>query len=331
MVMSNSSKKIVVTGADGFIGSHLCEALVKKGYEVKALCMYNSFSHAGWLEDSEFKTQLEICFFDVRDFSRVEELFSGTDIVFHLASLIGIPYSYLAAESYIQTNVLGTLNVCKSVIKNDISHLIQTSTSEVYGSALYVPIDEKHPFQAQSPYSASKISADAIAYSFYSSSDLPLTIARPFNTFGPRQSLRAVIPTIISQLANKEIKKLNLGNLTTKRDFNFVDNTVEGLISILDLNPAGETFNIGSGHAITIRSLYELISKTMNISKEIESNPDRMRPVNSEVHELQADIHKLTSHTGFLPKIDLESGLLKTISWYTNKENLLNHSSKYAI
>lgn len=324
-------KSIAVTGADGFIGSHLCETLLKNGFSVKALCFYNSFSSAGWLDHSPYKNEFEIIFIDVRDYGRIEKVLSGAEVVIHLASLIGIPFSYESPESYIHTNIIGTFNVCKSALKNDVSHMIQTSTSEVYGSAITTPIDELHPLQAQSPYSASKISADAIAFSMYSAFDLPLTIARPFNTFGPRQSNRAVIPTIISQIFNQNSGKIVLGNIETKRDFNYVDNTVDGFLSLLNINPSGQVFNIGSGKTISIKDLVQIISKLTNSKIDIQLDNTRIRPDKSEVDELQADISKLVNLTGYSPKVTLEAGLLNTIEWIKLNKKLTNKLDRYEI
>ena len=255
--------KVLVTGADGFIGSHLTEMLVEEGYSVKALSQYNSFNYWGWLEDVSCLDEIEIVTGDIRDSNFCHEITKDVDIIFHLAALIAIPFSYIAPNSYIETNVNGTLNICQAALKNNVKRIIHTSTSEVYGSAQYVPIDEKHPLQPQSPYSASKISADAIANSFFYSFDLPLTIARPFNTFGPRQSARAVIPTIISQIANDE-KNICLGDLTPTRDFNYVKDTCEGMLAILKCDEAiGEIFNIGSNQEISIGDTFRIICQLM--------------------------------------------------------------------
>ena len=239
-------KNILITGADGFIGSHLTELMVREGFNVTALSMYNSFNDWGWLEKVECKNDIEIISGDIRDPDFCKKITKGKDIVFHLAALIGIPYSYLAPQSYVDTNIKGTMNICQSSLNNNVQKLIHTSTSEVYGTAKYVPIDEKHPTQAQSPYSASKISADAMAMSFHNSFDLPLVIARPFNTYGPRQSSRAIIPTIITQIASGN-NKIKLGDLSPTRDFNYVDDTCRGFISLAECGESiGQTVNIGS-------------------------------------------------------------------------------------
>ena len=239
-------KKVLVTGADGFIGSHLIEMLVKKGYKVKALSQYNSFNNWGWIENVGCKDKIEILTGDIRDPHYCKHIMRGTDIVFHLAALIAIPYSYVAPDSYVDTNIKGTLNICQAAKENGNIRVIHTSTSEVYGTAQYVPIDENHPMQAQSPYSATKIAADAMAMSFYNAFELPVTIARPFNTYGPRQSARAVIPTIITQIANG-VAEIKLGDVTPTRDFNYVDDTCRGFIALAKCNKSiGQTVNIGS-------------------------------------------------------------------------------------
>ncbi|MFC1567549.1 SDR family NAD(P)-dependent oxidoreductase, partial [Thermodesulfobacteriota bacterium] len=250
MTVNLKNKKVLVTGADGFIGSHLTEMLVSQGAKVKALSYYNSFNYWGWLEDLDCLTDIEVLSGDVRDPHYCKRITKGADIVFHLAALIAIPYSYVAPDSYVDTNIKGTLNICQAALENSCERIIHTSTSEVYGTAQYVPIDEKHPIQPQSPYSASKIGADAMAKSFYNAFDLPLTIARPFNTYGPRQSARAVIPSIIIQIASGK-KKIKLGDLTPTRDFSYVEDICHGLIALAACKKAiGETFNIGSNHEI---------------------------------------------------------------------------------
>jgi len=327
------SKKIFVTGADGFIGSNLVEGLVKNGYEVKAYVLYNSFNSWGWLQNltDEAKSNFEVIFGDVRDSDRVTESMRGCDAVIHLASLIAIPYSYLAPESYIDTNVKGTLNVMQSAKKLQISRIIHTSTSEVYGTARFVPITEEHPLSGQSPYSASKIGADQIAYSFYASFDLPVVIARPFNNYGPRQSLRAVIPDLITQIATGN-KKIKLGSMHPTRDFTFVEDTVSAYISILESNlGVGEVFNIGSNFEISIGDTANLILSLMNSSAELISEDIRFRPSNSEVTRLWADINKINKTFNWEPKFGKESGfssgLLKTINWFSNLDNLTYYKS----
>ena len=321
-------KRIFITGADGFIGSHLVENLVSSGYEVKALAQYNSFNNYGWLEslNKDICHNFEKIHGDVRDLSQISELMKGCDIVFHLASLIGIPYSYIAPQSYIDTNVTGTLNVLQAARINEVSKIIHTSTSEVYGTAQFVPISEIHPLNGQSPYSASKIAADQIAYSFFSSFNCPVSICRPFNTYGPRQSLRAVIPTIITQLING-VKKIKLGNVNATRDFNFVTDTISGFVAImLSEKSIGEVFNIGSNYEITISKVFEIISEKMNLNAEIEFDQERIRPEKSEVQRLWADNSKAINFLDWAPEYNqifgLEKGLQETINWFDKTENI---------
>lgn len=325
--MQFNNKSVLVTGADGFIGSHLVDLLMLKGARVRALSQYNSFNNWGWLEDIENLNQVEVVSGDVRDSSFCMSLCKDIDFVFHLASLIAIPYSYVAPESYIDTNVKGTLNICQAVLDNNCERLIHTSTSEVYGTAQYVPIDEFHPLQAQSPYSASKISADAIATSFYNSFKLPLTIARPFNTFGPRQSARAVIPTIITQIAN-EVKEIKLGDVSPTRDFNFVEDTCHALLALSNNeNTIGETINIGSGEEYSIGHVLNVIKNLMNSDVNFITDEQRIRPEDSEVFRLCCDNTKLYKLTGYKHKYSLESGLNKTISWFVKQENLVKYKA----
>ncbi|WP_434712111.1 NAD-dependent 4,6-dehydratase LegB [Rhizobium sp. YTUHZ045] len=320
-------KKVLVTGADGFIGSHLVETLVRSGVEVRALCQYNSFSSWGWLDQSEHRGQFEVILGDVRDPSQMRTVAKGVDTVFHLAALIAIPYSYQAPSSYIDTNVHGTLNVLQGALDAGVSRVIQTSTSEVYGTARFVPISESHPLQAQSPYSASKIGADAIAYSFHSSFDLPVTIARPFNTFGPRQSARAVIPTVISQLLSGRTT-LKLGALSPTRDFNFVQDTCDGFLALAACDQAvGQTVNIGSGSEISIGDTVRLIADIIGVSAEIECDEQRLRPENSEVERLCCDNSLIKSLTGFSPRYSLEEGLKATVEWLRQPQNLARYKA----
>jgi NAD dependent epimerase/dehydratase len=320
-----TARTALITGADGFIGSHLTEHLVENGYAVRALVQYNSFGTWGWLEDSPVKTELDIWMGDVRDPHFCQKLVAGTDLVFHLAALIAIPYSYVAPQSYVDTNVNGTLNICQAALDKGVDRVIHTSTSEVYGTARYVPINEDHPLQPQSPYSASKIGADAIAMSYSNSFDLPLTIARPFNTYGPRQSARAVIPTIITQIANGETS-LQLGDLRPTRDFNFVADTAEGFRALAECEKAaGQTINIGSGYEISIGDTANLIAGLMNREVEYVQDEERLRPDNSEVFRLHCDNSQLRALTGFAPRHSIEAGLEKTIEWFTQADNL----SKY--
>lgn len=314
--------KVLVTGADGFIGSHLCELLVKKGYEVRALTVYNSFNSWGWLDSSIFSEKMDIRSGDIRDPFYCQDLCKDVDVILNLAALIAIPYSYEAPASYIHTNVLGTLNLLESAKKSKIKQFIQMSTSEVYGTAQYVPIDEAHPLQPQSPYSASKIASDSIALSYYNSFKLPVTIARPFNTYGPRQSARAVIPTIITQIASGA-SEIQLGDVTPTRDFNFVTDTCEALISlILEESSIGKTINLGSNSEHSVLETVNLIKKIMKSSVDIKYDQARSRPEDSEVHRLVCDNTLFKSISSYTYQNDLKSGLTKTIEWFTIKENL---------
>jgi len=320
-------EKILVTGADGFIGSHLVDLLLAKGKKVRALSCYNSFNDWGWLEDVDANKNLEIISGDIRDPFYCEEITKDIDTVFHLAALIGIPYSYLSPDSYVDTNIRGTLNICQSALKNKVSRLIHTSTSEVYGSAKYVPIDEDHPLQPQSPYSASKIGADAMAMSFFNSFDLPLTIVRPFNTYGPRQSARAVIPTIITQIASGA-DQIKLGDTTPTRDFNYVEDTCRGFILLADCQDAvGEIINIGSNSEISILDTLKLIKAIMQSDVEFVTDCQRIRPESSEVNRLWCDNSKIKSLTGFEPNVNIEEGLRKTIEWIEKPENLKKYKA----
>ncbi|MFH2065940.1 MAG: NAD-dependent 4,6-dehydratase LegB [Pseudomonadota bacterium] len=320
--MKLSNKTILVTGADGFIGSHLTEMLLMKGANVKALSYYNSFNYWGWLDNIAGLNEIEVLTGDVRDPHYCKNITRNVDIIFHLAALIAIPYSYVAPDSYVDTNIKGTLNICQSALENGCTRVIHTSTSEVYGTARYVPIDENHPLQAQSPYSASKIGADAMASSFFNAFNLPLTIARPFNTYGPRQSARAVIPTIITQIAAGE-KQIKLGDLTPTRDLNYVADTCQGLTALAECEEAiGQTVNIGSNFEITIGELVETIKEIMNSDAQIITEDKRLRPEKSEVLRLWCDNRKIHDLTGFTPRYSLAQGLRKTIDWFTNPENL---------
>lgn len=313
--MELKNKHILVTGADGFIGSHLVEALVAAGARVRALSYYNSFNNWGWLENLDCLDQIEVIPGDIRDKTLVDKITRDIDIVFHLAALIAIPYSYVAPDSYIDTNVRGTLHVCQAALANKCQRVIHTSTSEVYGSARYVPIDEFHPLQPQSPYSASKIAADSIALSYFHSFDLPLVVARPFNTYGPRQSARAIIPTLITQLASGQ-KEIKLGNLSPTRDFNYVKDTVRGLIQLAQCSVAvGEVVNIGSNSEITIEGLAHRIIKLMNVEARIVEDAQRVRPPSSEVERLRCDNAKIQEIADYEPQYSLEQGLTETIRW----------------
>ncbi len=318
-------RNILVTGADGFIGSHLCESLVKKGFKVRALSQYNSFNFWGHLEKSSFLKDMEVISGDLRDSFFCEKITKNIDAIFHLGALIAIPYSYTAPQSYVDTNVNGTLNMLEAAKKNEISHFIHTSTSEVYGTAFYVPIDEKHPLQPQSPYSASKIAADMMALSYYNSFNLNVNIARPFNTYGPRQSARAIIPTIITQILSGA-KEIKLGDLSPKRDLNFVLDTCEGFISLLNLKHFGEVYNIGSGVEYSMQEVLDLIQKILDSKVKIIQDEQRLRPKNSEVFRLCCDANKLKKATNWQSKISLEEGLRQSIEYF--KENLENYKSE---
>ncbi len=320
--MELKGKKVLVTGADGFIGSHLVETLMDEGADVTAFVYYNSFNNWGWLDTfpKEKLSKIKIFQGDVRDGNCVREAVKDVQCVFHLAALIAIPYSYYAPESYVDTNIKGTLNILQASKDFSIERVFVTSTSEVYGTAKYVPIDELHPFQGQSPYSATKIGADRIAESFYRSYDLPVTIVRPFNTYGPRQSARAVIPTIISQLlaGKTEIK---LGNLTPTRDFNFVKDTANGFVQIAKSDKTiGEEINIATGVEISVGDIFEELRLQINQDAKIVSDDVRLRPEKSEVDRLLGSNKKIMQLTDWKPKYDLKAGLKETISWL--KDNL---------
>ncbi len=325
--MTKKQESVLVTGADGFIGSHLTELLVKQGYRVKALSQYNSFNYWGWLEDVECINEIEVLNGDIRDPHYCKSITKEVDIVFHLAALIAIPYSYVAPDSYMDTNVKGTLNICQAAIENGVKRVIHTSTSEVYGTAQYVPTDEKHPLQPQSPYSASKIGADAMAMSFFNAFDLPLTIARPFNTYGPRQSARAVIPAIISQIASGK-RQIKLGDITPTRDFNYVADTCQGFLELALCEKAiGETVNIGSNFEISVGDTLNLIRELMKSDVEFLIEEQRLRPGKSEVFRLWCDNTKMRDLTGFVPAYDIRSGLRATVEWFTRAENLAKYKT----
>ena len=320
-------KNVLITGADGFIGSHLTELLSSEGYNVKALSQYNSFNYWGWLEDVDCLDKIEVVNGDVRDPHFCKHITKDVDLVFHLAALIAIPYSYVAPDSYVDTNVKGTLNICQAALENGVKRVIHTSTSEVYGTAQYVPIDEAHPLQPQSPYSASKIGADAMAMSFFNAFNLPITIARPFNTYGPRQSARAVIPTIISQIANG-VKQIKLGDVSPTRDFNYVEDTCRGFLDLARCEAAiGQTVNIGSNFEISVGDTLNLIKELMNSDVEFIVDEQRMRPEKSEVFRLWCDNTKINNLTGFKPVHTIESGLKQTIDWFLRPENLAKYKS----
>jgi NAD dependent epimerase/dehydratase len=318
---------ILVTGADGFIGSHLTEMLVKQGHQVKALSQYNSFNDWGWLEEIDGLEQVEVLNGDVRDPHYCKHITQGIDVIYHLAALIAIPYSYVAPDSYVDTNIKGTLNICQAALDNKVQRVIHTSTSEVYGTAQYVPIDEKHPLQPQSPYSASKIAADAMAMSFYNVFGLPLTIARPFNTYGPRQSARAVIPTIITQIAGGK-KQIQLGDVSPTRDFNYVEDTCRGFIALAESEKTlGETVNIGSNSEISIGDTLNLIKDIMHSDVEFIVDEQRLRPEKSEVNRLWCDNRKIRALTGFESQVDITEGLQRTVDWFLKPENIKKYKT----
>lgn len=322
------SRDVLVTGAGGFVGSHLTEGLVRAGYNVQALVHYNSSNHWGWLGSLplEVRQAITVTQGDIRDAEQVRNLSQGKQIIFHLAALIAIPYSYQASRSYIETNVTGTLNVLHAALAHDC-RVLHTSTSEVYGTALYVPIDEKHPLQGQSPYSASKIAADMLAESFYRSFELPVTVVRPFNTFGPRQSARAVIPTILSQLFSDK-ETLELGALSPTRDLNYVANTVSAFVTVAESGLGnGEVINFGSGREISIGDLAALMMQLTGIQKPIVSTTERQRPSGSEVERLLCNPSKAKALYNWEPEYTLEQGLEATIPWLRENQHLYRPES----
>ncbi|MBX9840035.1 GDP-mannose 4,6-dehydratase [Silvanigrella sp.] len=329
--------KIFVTGSDGFIGSHLVENLVERGFEVTALCQYNSFGKYGWLDELTQKIcpkNLNLILGDIRDPFHMKKIIKGHDTVFHLAALIAIPYSYVAPQSYFETNVLGTLNIMEACLDSGVvSRFIHTSTSEVYGSAQFVPITENHPLQGQSPYSASKIGADMAVESYFRSMSLPSVILRPFNTYGPRQSMRAVIPTIIAQVLSGK-SEIKLGNLTATRDFNYVIDTVEAFIALAHCNNdsiLGQSFNTGTGQEISIEDLAKLISKVTDKKFSIITEDERKRPEKSEVERLISDPTKLFQATGWKSKFSLEEGIFQLTHWMKNREEYLKENIRYYV
>lgn len=327
--MNLQNKKILVTGADGFIGSHLVERLLQEQCSIKAFCYYNSFNSWGWLDSFEQKKlkKIEVFTGDIRDPNGVRVAMKGCDIVFHLAALIAIPFSYHSPDSYVDTNVKGTLNILQAAKDLNIQKVLVTSTSEVYGTAQYVPIDEKHPKQGQSPYSATKISADYISDSFFRSFDLPVTIVRPFNTYGPRQSARAVIPTIITQLLNG-FEEIKLGALTPTRDLLYVKDTVNGFVEIAKAeDTSGQEINISTATEISVGDLAQKIINIINPDARIESEDQRMRPEKSEVNRLLGDNKKIKSLTDWTQRYDLENGLMETIDWFRDQKNLAGYKA----
>ncbi|MEM6321136.1 MAG: NAD-dependent 4,6-dehydratase LegB [Bacteroidota bacterium] len=323
------SNKILVTGADGFIGSHLVEELVLLGYEVKAFCYYNSFNSWGWLDSlpKDVLDKIEVFTGDIRDPNGVRTAMRGCSEVFHLAALIAIPYSYHSPDSYVDTNVKGTLNVLQAARDLEVNRILVTSTSEVYGTAQYIPIDEKHPRQPQSPYSASKIGADCMAESFFRSFDLPITIVRPFNTYGPRQSARAIIPTVITQLING-FEEIKLGDLTPTRDFLFVKDTARGFIEIAKSDELiGEDCNIATCSEISMQELVDTLIDLVNPSAIIVQDKQRIRPKKSEVFRLYGDNKKILKHTQWKPQYTLREGLAATVEWFRNPKNLVQYKA----
>ena len=325
--------KILVTGADGFIGSHLTETLVRAGYEVKAFVLYNSFNSWGWLDHcaADVKGKFEVFAGDIRDPHGVKEAMKDCDAVLHLAALIAIPYSYHSPDTYVDTNIKGTLNVLQASRELGVQRVVHTSTSEVYGSARFVPMTEEHPLQGQSPYSATKIAADQLAYSFYASFHLPVVVARPFNTYGPRQSARAVIPTIITQIASGK-KEIKLGAVSPTRDFNFVKDTVAGFIAVLESDKGcGEVINFGSNFEISVGDTAALIAEVMNADIEILTDEVRLRPTHSEVERLWADNSKARELFGWAPKYaeldGFKRGLAETVEWIEDADNLRGYKA----
>lgn len=324
--MDLHNKKVLVTGADGFIGSHLVEELIGKCAHIKALSMYNSFNSWGWLDEVDRIAEVEVISGDVRDPFLCKEIVKDVDVVFHLAALIAIPYSYIAPSSYIDTNVNGTLNMLQATREGRCEAFVHTSTSEVYGTAKYTPIDENHPLQPQSPYSASKIGADMLALSFFNSFELPVVIARPFNTYGPRQSARAIIPTLITQLLNED-RVIRVGDLTPTRDMNYVSDTCAGFIDIAKSSLYGEVINIGSGVENSMEDVLYMIMDILDKKVEVEVEERRLRPSSSEVYRLLCDNTKISILCGYKPRYKLRDGLEKSIEWFSNPSNLKKYKS----
>lgn len=322
-------KSVLITGADGFIGSHLVEAVLQKGYKVKALVKYNSFNQWGWLDHidmNKYAQTLEVVCGDIRDPHFCDKIVEGVDLVLHLAALIAIPYSFISVNEYVNTNILGTMNLLESAKRFSVSRFIHTSTSEVYGTALYVPIDEKHPLQAQSPYAATKIGADQLVQSYYNSFNLPVVTIRPFNTYGPRQSARAIIPTLITQMLNKQ-EIIKVGNLSPTRDFNYVDDTVNGFISAISSeNIEGRVINLGTGYEVSIEKLVDILSDLTQYQGSIQLDETRIRPNTSEVERLLCNSalarNLLNWQSEFKGEEGLRAGLKKTIEWFSLKENM---------
>ncbi len=331
--MNLTGKKILITGADGFIGSHLTEELVRQGYDVKAFVLYNSFNSWGWLDHApqSIKNQIEVYTGDIRDPHGVKTAMQGCDVVLHLAALIAIPYSYHSPDTYVDTNIKGTLNILQAAREIGIEKIVHTSTSEVYGTARFVPITEEHPLQGQSPYSATKIGADQLAMSFYQSFNMPVSIIRPFNTYGPRQSARAIIPTVITQIASGK-EEIKLGALHPTRDFNYVIDTVKGFIAMAQSDQSiGQVINIGSNYEVSIGETVQLIADVMGKNVNIVTDQTRLRPVQSEVERLWADNTKakelLNWHPLYGGKEGLRKGLVETVAWFAHKDNIKGYKS----
>ena len=327
--MELRNKKVLVTGADGFIGIHLVEALLERGCDVRAFVFYNSFNSWGWLDTlpPEKLKSLDVFAGDIRDPNGVAQAMKGCDVVFHLAALIAIPFSYHSPDSYVDTNIKGTLNVLQAARQHGTERVLVTSTSEVYGTAQYAPIDEKHPFQGQSPYSATKIGADRLAESFFRSFDTPVVIVRPFNTYGPRQSARAVIPTVITQLLSGQTE-LRLGSLTPTRDFNYVKDTVQGFIALAEADATiGQEINIATGEEHSIGDVANVLIAELNPEAKIVTDELRLRPDASEVFRLMGDNTKITSLTSWRPSHDLSAGLRDTIEWFKQPDNLARYKA----
>ncbi|TRZ76479.1 MAG: SDR family NAD(P)-dependent oxidoreductase [Deltaproteobacteria bacterium] len=327
--MKIENARVLVTGADGFIGSHLVERLLMRGSKVRAFVFYNAFNNWGWLDTlpKDILAQIDIFSGDVRDPNGVRQAMQGCDIVFHLAALIAIPFSYHSPDSYVDTNIKGTLNVLQAARQLGTERVLVTSTSEVYGTAQYTPIDEKHPFQGQSPYSATKIGADRLAESFYRSFDTPVVIVRPFNTYGPRQSARAVIPTVITQLMSGQ-KELHLGSLTPTRDFNYVIDTAEGFVALAEADSAvGKEINIATGKEYSIKDVAQILISELNQDARILMDEQRLRPENSEVFRLMGDNTLITTLTPWRPRYELNDGLRETVAWFRQPGNLARYKA----